>query len=284
VEGGDTMSVEPEDGVLGPRLSVEELVTMYATAEAEIAAALASVSAALDRVNGAFFGANRGYAARLETHSCHHGFDVSPEGTAHALGELRRGVWRSLVQRAGIQRLMSVRAWEDLSKRLEKDAPAPVTAENVRGLLDQFRHDVPTMLEEAVREVFEWLRPPGSCYVTNTEYEIGERVILSGIVSRGFGRSWNTGYGSRDQHLVALENVLHALDGKPRPADGSHYSDVAREIMRIPNGQPCHGATDLVEFRGHKNGNLHLKFRRMDLVKRLNAVAGGARLRPARAA
>jgi len=36
-----------------------------------------------------------------------------------------------------------------------------------------------TFIEEAVQEVFEYLRPRNSKYETNTEFEIGKRVILS---------------------------------------------------------------------------------------------------------
>lgn len=38
--------------------------------------------------------------------------------------------------------------------------------------------------------------------------------------------------------------------------------------------------TAYFRFRCFKNGNLHIEFKRLDLVARLNQVAGGARLKP----
>ena len=39
------------------------------------------------------------------------------------------------------------------------------------------------------------------------------------------------------------------------------------------------GTTPLFEFRCYKNNSLHIRFLRMDLVKRLNEIAGGLNLR-----
>jgi hypothetical protein len=42
------------------------------------------------------------------------------------------------------------------------------------------------------------------------------------------------------------------------------------------------GETEYFKFKCFKNQNLHVEFKRLDLVARLNAVAGGARLREAK--
>ena len=41
-----------------------------------------------------------------------------------------------------------------------------------------------TFIEEAVHEVFEFLRPRNSRYKTNTEFEIGKRVILIAVENK----------------------------------------------------------------------------------------------------
>jgi hypothetical protein len=70
-------------------------------------------------------------------------------------------------------------------------------------------------------------------------------------------------------------------DGKIRDGDRRVLrQDLQTAIKAIRIDQPCHGETDLFEFRGHKNRNLHLRFKRPDLVARLNAIAGGAVLKP----
>lgn len=39
------------------------------------------------------------------------------------------------------------------------------------------------------------------------------------------------------------------------------------------------GETEMFAFRCFRNGNLHLRFKRLDLLKRLNEIAGGQNFR-----
>jgi hypothetical protein len=58
-----------------------------------------------------------------------------------------------------------------------------------------------TFIEEAVQEVFEYLRPRNSRYKTNTEFEIGKRVILSWAVER----KWDGGFHVNTDRQFSLD-------------------------------------------------------------------------------
>lgn len=79
-----------------------------------------------------------------------------------------------------------------------------------------------------------------------------------------------------DQKLTALDNVFQLLDGKG-PVQ-SYYGPLYDEIQRSLAGT---GETEFFKFKCCLNGNLHLEFKKMDLVAKLNAVVGGNRLRKA---
>ena len=271
----DHYNIGPEDGALVGTHSVTSIVAAHQQAEEKIREAFSMVRGACKLLDETVsLGGRSTYVrGRHRTYS----FDESE--AEDVLVNLRRATWEAIVERSRVRAAMSIEAWQKLEKQISNDEPPAVTVENVEALIAQFRADAPSMLEASVKEVFEFLRPHNDRYKTNTQFEIGERVILSSCVSRGYGRTWDTG-SYRDQHLIALENVFMVLDGKV-PQRTGYYADLAVEIKRIPIGDPCHGGTPYFEFRGHRNGNLHLRFRRMDLVRRLNAVAGGARLRSA---
>lgn len=76
--------------------------------------------------------------------------------------------------------------------------------------------------------------------------------------------------------LRALENVFTALDGKGSITK-THNGEIIDAINRSTDGT---GETDYFRFRACRNRNLHLEFKRLDLLARLNQIAGGARLRP----
>ncbi len=255
---------------LAPRLSVAELVPIFAQAERDVMAAFAMIERATQSLDRAF---------TLESTS---GFSIG--GYRHGridfahpkevLTELRRQAWRTLVERLELRRAMSIRAWEELDKQLRTEHEVPeVTAANVSAMADQYTSRLPEMLREAVEEIFNWLRPPGSRYKTNTEFEIRERVILSGVVSHQYGAGMRVSC-YRQPHLTALENVFTALDGRGSVTKG-HYSQLSEEIKKSDKGQ-----TEYFGFRVFQNGNLHLKFLRLDLLDKFNQIAGGARLRP----
>jgi hypothetical protein len=70
------------------------------------------------------------------------------------------------------------------------------------------------------------------------------------------------------------------LDGKVQSTAAGHYSDLENAIRACPADGPCAGQTEYFDFKGYKKQTLHLHFRRMDLVRKLNAMAGGKRLTP----
>ena len=71
------------------------------------------------------------------------------------------------------------------------------------------------------------------------------------------------------------------LDGKgPIKTHGGPIHDATATLTTW--GQEAQ--TEYFAFRIHKCGTMHLRFKRLDLLARLNEIAGGKNLRPATAA
>ena len=68
--------------------------------------------------------------------------------------------------------------------------------------------------------------------------------------------------------------MFHALDGNGTIKTHRGPLIDAKEAAKDGTGE-----TDYFRFRCFRNRNLHLEFKRLDLVAKLNAVAGGLRLR-----
>ena len=127
---------------------------------------------------------------------------------------------------------------------------------------------------EFISETFNLLRPPGSEYKTNTEYEIEEKVILDYIIDNNYGFITMSYSGRRN--LTSLDNCFHLLDGK----EVAKYPNNAATIMNSAiNDKKWECETEYFEFRWYKKGSLHIRFKRLDLVRRLNQLAGGNHLK-----
>lgn len=266
---------DPVRAALDARISAAEIVVIYRAAEADIRLGWSLVAGALDNLTTRVAGRN---AIRLYDRSHHRPFDFGDLDAS--LVHLRREIWRSLIERTQVRKIMSVKAWKILEDQVEHGEPPDITEQNLEGLILKLQADGPKMLEDAVAEVFSFLRPRSNDFKTNTQFELGERVVLAGWIESGqYVSSWGLSH-YYEQEAVALDNVFRLLDGKVRRADDTYWSDLHNAIKVIPRDKPCHGDTDYFAFKGHKKGTLHLRFKRLDLVRRLNVIAGGARLKP----
>ena len=117
-----------------------------------------------------------------------------------------------LIDRMELRRILSVKRNEELNRQIEtgKDLP-DIDEAQILAMLEGTLANTGAFIEEAVQEVFEFLRPRNSRYKTNTEFEIGKRVILFAVENK-----WGGGFRVdhyREQHIRAIDNVFHAMDG-----------------------------------------------------------------------
>lgn len=262
---------------LAGRLSIPELVAVYARAERDIRAGFQLVDRAHRALNDAFtLDSNHGISIQNHREQIH--FD-DPERN---LKLVRQSIWRTLVERLELRRFMSIGAWKELEKQLDSTEDVPeITVATVSAMAEQFTSKLPEMLESAIEEVFNYLRPPGSRYKRNSEFEIPKRVALSYVIDQWYAKGEASKLmhvvHSSEQHLAAIENVFTALAGQGQVSK-NHYSELSGAIKQTLLGEL--GETPYFRFRGYRNGSLHLEFVRLDLLKRFNEIAGGNRLRP----
>lgn len=266
---------------LANRLTVAEVVRVY--------------DAATEKIRGGFALINQAEAELNETFTLDGLGQISVRGYGHRISydertcedvllSMRHEVWSYVIERLEVRRAMSVRRWDELQQQLRDKQLPEITEENVEQLVAGFRSNLQVMLGEAVEEVFDWLRPRGSKYKTNTELEIRHKVILRHVVEARDKRwshfTWRVDHRYQ-QNLSALENVFTALAGRGQITK-SHFSEITN-VVHAP-GYSGVGETPYFRFKTFENGNMHLEFLKLDLLARFNAIAGGRRLRPAAAA
>lgn len=205
-------------------------------------------------------------------------FGHSPE---NVILELKRRAWRAIIDRTNIRKVMSHAKQKEMDDQVQKGDLPDITEENILAMLESNYNRVSSYAEEMIREVYQWLRPRfpkwSEPYKTNVECEkqgIGEKIILEWAVERGYGRNWQINYNKRER-FTALDNVFHLLDGKG--VVKSHEGPLCDAIATAQADGKF--STEYFEGRVYSNRNMHLKFRRLDLLAEFNRVAAGANLR-----
>lgn len=255
---------------IAKRETLAAMIGTYRQATQKVEEAYAILESAQNSLRAMFLD-GPGYRFSVNDHNCS---EVGKKARDEINAKIKKDAWSQIVKRMELRRLLSIRRRTELDDQIDKGELPELTEENVLALFETSAANVNVYLEEAVHEVFDYLRPPQSRFKTNTEFELGKRVILTWQVEKGWSRGKFRVNYHREKYITALDNVFAMIDGKV-PVK-SYHGPLYDAITDSPDGN---GQTDYFKFKCCLNGNLHLEFLKPELVARLNAVAGGNRLR-----
>lgn len=184
--------------------------------------------------------------------------------------------WRAIIDRSEIKRYLTEKRADILEKQIEDNKMPELTETNVWEVLQSGIANLRTFTNEMITETWNLLRPSRIYgeYKTNQKFqnEIGEWAILHNTLDVSYSEKtrFHVRYGRSENNLRQIQNAFAILDGKG--VAGGYYGELIESIKSSPEGK---GETEYFIWKGYQNRNLHLKFKRMDLVKRMNAIVGG---------
>jgi len=255
------------ENTLATRKTIEELSAVHQAAVDKVERAYALLAEAQDELKSAF-------SEKLS------GFDTvdrniyssDPLNICEQIKiKINRSAWEYAVNQLGIKKVLSVKRTAELCERFSSQSkfewPAFTTA-NVMNEFIELSKAANSLLAESVKEVYEYLRPGANQfnkYKTNNKYArfaLGKKVILTNIFAY---QRYLTEYS--EPNIVAMDRVFHALDGKS--ITDSYVSPLVDKMNTSKDGE-----TEYFKYKIYQNGNMHLEFKRMDLVDKLNRIAG----------
>lgn len=263
---------------LTTRGAVATMIETYNREVERIKAAYAELQKAQDNLD-ATFGNPDGYYSRFQvlTDRRHNPSDA----VNVALTEIKGTAWRQVANLLEVRKQMSEKRTKDFDEKMSNPDKLPeLTLDAAYDLLKTLIDNVGTFNQEAIDEAYDFLRPSRAAwekpYKTNeknaTEH-IGKKVIMSWIVEANYSGGLRVKHGS-EARLTTLDRVFHFLDGKAM-TDG-YKSPLVDAINTAKDG--C-GETAYFRFKAYWNGNLHVEFKRADLLQEFNARAGGMNLK-----
>lgn len=264
----------PTNEALTRKHSLRDLVVEFDAKSAVIRRCFAELREAEKSLSAHF---TLGGSHEINIIAGHHG-RYSDWDADHAIKKIAIECWEFIVERMELRRAMSAADWEALQKRIAAGEMPPISHESIADFARRWASDLPETFAKAIAEVFDFLRPRNDRYATNTELEIGPKVILEGVVC--FSRY---GDGKPDlsewyrQRFIALENVFSGLTGSGTISRG-YYSALQTAIEKGRFGERVQ--TEHFEAVAFKKGTLHITIRNAKALAELNRRAGGMRLRP----
>jgi hypothetical protein len=242
----------------------------------EIAEAFRLMISAQDRLNHALGGggvADSSYYHHIFDHNIND-YDL-PGHAEQSLKRITKNAWKYILDQTGLNQYMTDKRKNEIYQQIENGSLPPLTAENIQGTLMGLAGKMNGLLEESIREVFDWLRPLNDYGVgslkTNKRFTVGKRAIVGWSVENSYNGVFRFQYRSEGKFL-SMGNVFSLLDGKgilKNPHDL-----VTRCKVAMISGKFTF-EDDYFQFKFYRNGNTHIKFKRLDLLKKLNQISGG---------
>ena len=191
--------------------------------------------------------------------------------------DIKKHAWQAFLNRLEVKKFMSIKDLDTLTKLLEDVKSMPeITVDALVEIQVGMMNTAPDYANKMAIEAYEILMPgarDNDHYKTNAKYargRLGEKVILSWRLDHSYGKTFHVNYHYAEKKLMCIDKVFHALDGKGVPPG---YNTPLVDAINQTSLSAGHGETDYFKFKCYMNNNLHLQFKRMDLVKRLNQIA-----------
>lgn len=175
--------------------------------------------------------------------------------------ELDSSMWRRAFDMTGFKQLMDAQAVAEFEKSLSP-TPPEFTEANIRATFIDLRLNAQGMFRRGVFNVFRYLSDD---YRTNASepFRIGRKVVMSYVVRASYRRGLCVRHEGADK-VNDLDRVFQTLDGKMfQPRSLEFAMNAAFEEGKLFE-------SDYYRARAYKNGNLHLEFKRLDLLEKVN--------------
>lgn len=190
--------------------------------------------------------------------------------------ENKKRAWRQVINLLEVRKVMSIKRIEEMDRNLESGNMPDITLDNILQISTGLLESASEFAAEAILEVFEFLRPGASDHnrhKTNTKharFELGKKVIITRACEMWSRQVWHISHWRMDK-IRAVDRVFHLADGA---GELKGYSGPLVDAIQTSAENGGQGETEYFRFKVYGNGNLHLEFKRPDLVAKLNAVSG----------
>lgn len=184
---------------------------------------------------------------------------------------IQESFWRYTLAQTGIREAMSPTDRKRMDAMFENHETPPFDVANIVATLGGLAENADEIYKQAVREVWEDFRPgkyQSNRHKTNGDPSgVQEKIILAnGVENYGYG--FSLGY-SRGQRLNELDKVFHVLDGKGLPKQDKYLSYQIAGAMK--QKETTH-ETEYFRFKWYMAGTLHIRIKRLDLLRELNRI------------
>ncbi len=186
--------------------------------------------------------------------------------------DIKSKFWNLICEKTVFQMTLTPKKKEEIHKDIREDKTPEFTADNINNFIQDTLKSAGSLFDDYIKMVENILRPYGySNLKTNLKTDKGmqEKVILHGYIDNNY--CFSLRYDRHDD-LRALWNVMRHFDNKPKDEYSDDLVAIISDNLRNKNIREFN--TEYFQVKCFKNGNIHLKNNRLDLVNKFNKYCG----------
>jgi len=183
--------------------------------------------------------------------------------------KLDQRLWHQAFDHTGFMQLMDREAKARFMDDVER-APPPFTIENIRSTFLSVAQQADEMFARGLVNVFLRLSDRHKTN-TNEPFKVNRKAILTSMAEQDWRRpTVHISYRSyASEQLNDIDRVFKILDGKKHTP---RTLELACNAAFADESNPNRYSDDYYEIRGYRNGNLHITFKRQDLLDKANRI------------
>jgi len=175
-----------------------------------------------------------------------------------------RRLWHQAFDITGFGQLMDRQARKDFERTLEQNPPA-FTVENVRSIFLSTAQDADEMFNRGLVNVFRRLSRSHRTN-TNNAFKINRRAIIEGMVRPSWGGGLEVRIGWPSDELNDIDRVIKTLDRQPH-----HRRALETAVNGALKKREVYEDA-YYQIKGFANSNMHILFKRQDLLDQANRI------------
>ena len=184
-------------------------------------------------------------------------------GVDEAIKQIDQTFWRVAFEKTGFMQIFDADSRKKFDDEIRSKTPEFNMA-NIRTTFFDLSQKADEMFVDGIVNVFRRL---SGRYQSNDVFKIAEKIVLTGYVQPGWysgGKEFRHGYA--EDAMNDIDRVFKTLDGK------KHNPRELTCSMNESFKKNEHYDDDYFHAKAYKNSNLHLTFKRVDLLEKANLI------------
>lgn len=214
------------------------------------------------------------YDTVVKSGSYYSDYSFNEKAEEESVKLITQNAWRYILEQTGLNHFMTEKRKKELQEQIKSNQLPELTVDNIFMTLEGLGQRVDDLLKESIKEVFNWLRPRHDwgtgALKTNKKFSVGKKAIVGWAIQRNYSGGFSVNY-HRDAEFIALGNVFTLLDGKGVKKYPDDFRSKFNEKMKVSHAGDVY-EDEYFRMKCYGNGNLHIEFKRLDLLQELNRI------------